>query len=55
MAAQREHEVVSVAEKVTAETGRRVVKKREAAVEVEAAVKRQESEDVARAERPAAL
>ena len=55
MASQREHEVLKVAEKISAETERRVTKECEAAVEVEAAARRQEAEDVARAERLTAL
>ena len=54
-AAQKEHEVVKVAERVLAEAERRVTKEREAAAEVEAAAKRQEAEEVARAGRLAAL
>ena len=53
--AQREHEVLKVAEKVSAETESRVTKEREAALEVEAAAKRLEEEDVAHAERLVAL
>ena len=55
MAAQREYEVLKVAEKVSVETEKRVTKEREAVVEVEAAARRQEAEDVARAERLATL
>ena len=55
VATQREHEVLKVAEKVTAETERRVTRECEAAAEVEAAAKRQEAEIVERAERLAAL
>ena len=40
VAAQREHEVLKVAEKVSAEMERRVTKAREAAVEIEAAARR---------------
>ena len=54
-AAQREHEVFKVAERVSAGMEARVIKEREAAAEVEAAEKRQKAEDVARAERLAAL
>ena len=55
VAAQREHEVLKVAEKVSAETERRVAKERKVAVEVEAAAKRQEAKDRERAARLAAL
>ena len=54
-AAQREDEVLKVAERVSAETERRVTKEHGAAAEVEAAAKQQEVKDVARAERLAAL
>ena len=43
------------AQRVSAETERRVTKEREAAAEVEAAAKRQGAEDVAWAERLSAL
>ena len=52
---QREHEVLKLAEKVSAETEGRVTKESEAAVEVEAVVRRQEAEEVAQAERLAAM
>ena len=54
-AAQKEHEVLKVAERASAETEHKVTKEREAAAEVDAVAKRQEAEDVARAERLAAL
>ena len=55
MATQREHEVLKVAEKVSTQTEKQVTKEREAAVEVEAAARRQEAEEVAQTERLAAL
>ena len=55
VAAQREHEVLKMAEKVSAERKRQVAKEREAAVEVGATAKRQEAEEVPLAERQAVL
>ena len=55
VATQKEHEVMKVAEKVSAEATRHVAKEHEAAVEVEAAAKRQDTEGVAGAEKLAAL
>ena len=53
--AQKEHEVMKVAERVSAGAAQLVAKEREAVEEVEAAGKRQEAEGVARAEKLAAL
>ena len=53
--AQRNHEVLKVAEKVSAEMERQVTKERKAAVEVEAAARKQEAEEMAWAERLPAL
>ena len=55
VAPQKEHEVIKVAERVFAEAARRVVKEYNAAVEIEAAAKRQEAEGIAWAEKLAAL
>ena len=55
VATQTEHEVLKVVEKFPTESERRVAKEREAAAEVEAAARRQEAQEVARAERLPAL